>query len=204
MNTRMLITMLFVSFGLIAAMIRPKTSSYKELTADKLLLETRLGSYKISPDALADLVIKGDPTLQLIDVRPATDYTLFHLPGALNIPFDSLLSDTWRPYVNQLSKKNVFYSNGTTLSNQAWILCRQLGFENNYVLEGGLNAWHTTILNPIMPRNSEPKDVWDRYQLRKAASQFFTGAKATEPSSSQPALAPVPRKTKSRVAGGCS
>ena len=204
MNTRILITIVFVSFGLIAAMIKTKTTSYKELTADKLLLDVKLETYKISPDELADLLIKQDPALQLIDVRKKDDFNKFHLPGAMNIPLDNLLSENMKPFVNQVSKKNVFYSNGTNLANEAWIITRQLGYDNNYVLDGGLNNWYNTIINPVAPANSAPKEVWDRFQTRKAASQFFTGSSAAQPASGQPAMAPVPKKTKTRVAGGCS
>jgi rhodanese-related sulfurtransferase len=204
MNTRILITIVFVSFGLMAAMIKSKTTSYKELTADKLLLDVKLETYKISADELADLIIKQDPSVQIIDVRRKPEFDKFHLPGAMNIPLDSLLNESMKPFVNQVSKKNILYSNGTSLANEAWIITRQLGYDNNYVLDGGLNNWYQTIIRPVIPANSAPKEDWDLYQSRKAASQFFTGASASQPSAGQPALAPVPRKTKTRVAGGCS
>jgi rhodanese-related sulfurtransferase len=204
MNTRVLITIIFVSFGSIAAMVKTKTTSFRELTADRLLLEVKLENYKISPDELAGLLIQKDPTLQLIDVRKKEAYDAYHLPGALNIPMDSLLTENWKPFVNQISKKNIFYSNGTTLAGEAWTITRRLGYENNYVLEGGLNGWYSTIINPEKPEAAAPKEAWDLYQTRSAAGLYFTGGGAVQKESDQPALAPVPRKAKSRVAGGCS
>ena len=43
---------------------------------------------------------------------------------------------------------NIFYSNGTITANEAWMVTRQLGYKNNFVLEGGLNYWFDAILNP--------------------------------------------------------
>jgi hypothetical protein len=47
-------------------------------------------------------------------------------------------------------------------------------------------------------------DAIDRFNKRKAASMYFTGSSNATDMSSAPALPPVPRKKKKRVAGGCS
>ena len=74
--------------------------------------------------------------------------TNFIFQEPLNIPLSSLLDDQWKDYLHQDLRYNVFYSNGTVNANQAWMLTRQLGYQNNYVLQGGLNYWVETIMNP--------------------------------------------------------
>ena len=204
MNTRVILTIILISFGSIAAILpKQKTSSVK-LDADELLREIKLETYKVSSDELADLLINLDPTLMLIDLRDSTEYSKYHLPGAINIPIKELLNDKWLPYVDQISKKNIFYSNGTTLSSEAWIITRQLGFKNNYVLEGGLNNWFETIIKPTHPGTNATQEELDLFDKRKAASMYFTGSSSAIDRVSAPALPPVPRKQKKRVQGGCS
>ena len=46
-----------------------------------------------------------------------------------------LLEEQWKDYLNQDLRYNVFYSNSTVNANQAWMLTRQLGYQNNFVLQ---------------------------------------------------------------------
>lgn len=204
MNTRIIISIIIISLGSIAAILpRTKTSS-TQLTADQLLMEMKRQTYVVSVDELADLLINGDPSILLIDVRDTTAYHAYHLPGAINIPLKNLLDPEWVPYVDQISQKNIFYSNGTTLSNEAWIVTKQLGFKNNYVLGGGLNDWFSTIIKPVKPASTDPGETWTLYETRKAASMYFSGSKSTVQEDNAVILPPVPRKKKTRVQGGCS
>ena len=49
----------------------------------------------ITPDVVADMIIKKDPSLRLIDVRSQDEFEKFSLPGAINIPATDLLSDQY-------------------------------------------------------------------------------------------------------------
>ncbi len=204
MNTRVILSIILISFGSIAAILPKQKTSSVQLDADDLLREIRLETNLVSTDELADLLINLDPGLMLIDVRDSLAYSEYHLPGAINIPLNQLLDEKWMPYIDQVSKNNIFYSNGTTLSSEAWILTRQLGFKNNYVLYGGLNRWFETIIKPSQPGSMATSVEIDRFNKRKAASLYFTGNSGASDMNSAPALPPVPRKKKERVAGGCS
>jgi len=204
MNARVILSIIIISFGSIAAILPKQKTSSVQLNADVLLREIRLATNLITSDELADLIINHDPTLLLIDVRDSVEYSKYHLPGSINIPLKELLDDKWLPYVDQISKNNVFYSNGTTLSSEAWIICRQLGFKNNFVLAGGLNTWFDTIIKPKHPGSMATSEDLDNFDRRQAASMYFTGSSAATDQGSSPALPPVPRKKKTRVQGGCS
>lgn len=204
MNTRVILSIIMISFGSIAAILPKQKNSSIQLDADELLREIKLKTYQVSADELADMLINQDPTLLLIDVRDSVAYMQYHLPGAINIPIHELLDEKWLPYVDQLSKRNIFYSNGTILSSEAVILTRQLGFKNNYVLYGGLNDWFRTIIEPVLPGPMATKAELDLYDRRKAAGMYFTGKSGATSAETTPALPPVPRKKKKRVQGGCS
>jgi len=204
MKVRYVLSIVLVSMGLIAAILPQTKNSSMELDAQQLLNEIQLENHIISIDEMATALINNDPEYQLIDLRSPEEYKKFSIPGALNIPFDSLFSEKWLPYIDQVARKNVFYSNGTTLSSQAWMLTKQKGIRNNYILIGGLNNWYATILQPTEPNSTEGEEAFAAYQARLGAKQFFTGEGAASGASAITAKKPVPRKKKKMVAGGCS
>jgi rhodanese-related sulfurtransferase len=190
--------------GLIAAILPPTQNSSIELDAKQLLNEIQLQNHIISIDEMANALINNDPEYQLIDLRSEEEFKEFSIPGAMNIPFDKLFTQEFIPYIDQVARKNVFYSNGTTLSSEAWMLTKQKGIQNNYILIGGLNNWYATILNPQEPKSTEGEEAFDAYKARLGAKQFFTGEGAASAASSIQPKKPVPRRKKKMVAGGCS
>jgi rhodanese-related sulfurtransferase len=204
MKIRFFLSIAFVSLGLVAAVLPQKKNSSTQLDARQLLNEIQLENHVISIDEMADALINNDPEYQLIDLRSQEEYQAFHLPGAINIPFEKLFDEEWLPYVDQIARKNVFYSNGTTLSGEAWILTRQKGFKNNYILNGGLNNWYETILNPEPPKSTDDDEAVKAYHARLGARQFFTGEGAASATVNVAPKKPVPRRKKKMVAGGCS
>jgi rhodanese-related sulfurtransferase len=201
--------MFIIPMGLIiAAVPQNKTKPYK-LTAEQLLAEVNTRTQYVTPDAVADMIVKKDPTLRLIDVRSQEEFEKFSLPGAINIPVADLLSDQYADMLNQDVKMNVFYSNGSLVANEAWMITRQLGYMNNYVLEGGLNYWFDAIMNPQKPATVSSDEELAKYDFRKSAGSAIGGggvvasaASSDQASaSSKPVLKPAAKKKK--AAGGC-
>jgi sulfur-carrier protein adenylyltransferase/sulfurtransferase len=198
-----------IPLGLVIAAVPQNTTKPYKLTADQLLAEANTRTQYITPDAVADMIVNKDPALQLIDVRSQEEFEKFSLPGAMNIPLTDLLSDKYTDLLNQDVKMNVFFSNGTVTSNEAWMLTRQLGYNNIFVLEGGLNYWFDAILNPQKPASTSPDEEFTKYDFRKSAGaalggggviQAQTGQLQAAPSS-KPSVTSAPKKKK--VAGGC-
>ncbi|MCK5137350.1 MAG: rhodanese-like domain-containing protein [Bacteroidales bacterium] len=207
MKPRLYLALIIIPLGMIMAAIPQNTTHPYKLTPDELLEHVNSGMQYFSPDEIADMIINKDPSLLLIDVRGEDEYEVFHLPGAINIPMSALLEDQWKDYLNQDIRLNVFYSNSTVNANQAWMLTMQLGYENNYVLQGGLNYWVETIMNPAPPEATSPNEEIAKYNFRKGAGMALGGGTAVDMSASgQPApelpkIAPRPKKK--RVQGGC-
>jgi rhodanese-related sulfurtransferase len=155
------------------------------------------------------MIVNKDPSLQLIDVRSQDEFEKYSLSGAINIPLTDLLSEKYTDILNQDVKMNVFYSNGTITANEAWMLTRQLGYSNIYVLEGGLNFWFDSILNPQKPPTTSPDEEFAKYDFRKSAGAALGGGGAIQvqtdqsqaASSPKPVITGAPKKKK--VAGGC-
>ncbi len=207
MTIKNMIFAAMILLGVVIAMVPENTTKPYKLTAEEMLVEVQGAAEMVSADDVAHWLISKDPSLQLIDVRTPDEYQKFHLEGAINVPLSVILKDEYRDYMDQGVKTNVLYSNGTIGSHQGWMILRQLGFENNYVLQGGLNYWFDTIMNPKEPPVTSPDEEFARYDFRKAASGVFGGGNAaalaapTKTKASKPKI--VRKKKKKAPAGGC-
>lgn len=202
-----ILALFIIPMGLIIAAVPQNTTKPYKLTAEELLSEVNTRTQFVTPEVVADMIIKKDPSLRLIDVRSQDEFEKFSLPGAINIPSTDLLSDEYIDLLNQDIKMNIFYSNGTLTANEAWMVTRQLGYTNNFVLEGGLNYWFDAIMNPQKPSSTSPDEEFAKYDFRKSAGAALGGGGVVTASpddnaaSAKPVIKAVPKKK--RVAGGC-
>lgn len=206
---RTLLTFVLLSLGVIIAAVPRNTTIPYKLSASQILDEIKSGTQFLEPEQVAQMLVEKDPYLQLIDIRPQNEFEKFSLPGSVNIPIDNILSPDYTDLFDQDLKLNVFYGNGNTQANEAWMLLRQLGYKNIYVLKGGLNYWAETILNPTAPASTSPDDDLAKYDFRQGASQALGGGNlsASKPDASAPAAkvpGPKPAGKKKKVSGGCS
>ncbi|MEA3286964.1 MAG: rhodanese-like domain-containing protein [Candidatus Marinimicrobia bacterium] len=207
MTTRNIIFLGLFLLGVVIAMVPENTTKPYKLTAEDMLIEIQGAAEMVSADDVAHWIISKDPSLQLIDVRSPDEFQTYHLENAVNIPLSVILKDEHRDMLDQGIKMNVLYSNGTLNSHQAWMILRQLGFENNYVMQGGLNYWFDTIMNPQVPSVFSSDEEFAKYDFRKAASGALGGGGAvaiTAPAKTKADKPRVIRKKKKKApAGGC-
>jgi len=206
MKSRLVLASFVLPLALIIAAVPKNTTKQYKLTADELLEEAVSYEPYVHPDNVADMLINEDPILQLVDVRTPDEYEKFHLPGAINIPLPDLLSSEYEDIIDQDTRMNVFYSNGSLKSNEAWMITRQLGYKNNYVLQGGLNYWAEVIMNPEAPDQTSPDEEIARYNFRKGASQALGGGniEKNEVDIKVPPKPVIKKKSdRKRVSGGC-
>ena len=202
-----LLALIFIPMGLILAAVPQNKTKPFQLTAEQLLNEVNSGSQFIAPETVADMIIQKDPSFNLIDVRSQEDFENFSLPGAFNIPATEILSEQYSDILDQDIRMNVLYSNGSVAANETWMVLRQLGYENIYVLEGGLNYWFDVILNPQKPASTSSNEEFAKYDFRKSAGMALGGGGVVKSNNvqgsvpSKPAVKPAPKKKK--AAGGC-
>ena len=202
MRPRIIISILLLIFGLIVAFKPTPKYDSLELTAQELLYETNKKGNYYHIDKLADLIITQDPSITLIDLRDSIQFSKFHLPEAINIPFKKLFTEENIGYIDQEASKNIFYSNGTNLASKAWVLSKLKGFNNNYILEGGLNEWFDKIINVKDPGYEASVEDQEIYSYRLAVKTFFAGGKSASNDAKKPRKK-VKRKRK-KAGGGCS
>lgn len=206
MKTRIILSIVLLSLGIIIAAVPQNTTLPYKLTAEQMLEQSNSRNQYYSPEEIADLIIQSKNDFQLIDVRPQAEFEKFSLPNAINIPLSDLLSDEYRDYLNQDVKYNILYSNGTLDAMKAWMITSQLGWINNYVMEGGLNYWAEVIMNPLPPASTSPNEENAKYEFRKAAGSALNGGSVVQESQSDTPIAKPPvqrRPQRKRVEGGC-
>ncbi len=179
-----------------------KETELKQIEPAKLMQEIIQPTRYVTTDQVAKMIIKGDPSLMLVDVRSEDEFDAFALPNSINIPLDSLLNEDNLSYFGIPGTKIVFISDDAIKADQVWVLTKRLGYKSTYVMLGGLNKWMETIIDPVEPSADEPYTAHETYSFRKGAQMYFTGAEAEVEGTK--AKVEVRRKEKTTVAaGGC-
>ena len=99
-------------------------------------------SQEITVFQLKELLASGEP-LQLLDVREPSEYRLGFIGKALNVPLQLLPSE-----YGKLSRRMpvvICCHHGQASTLAIDYLTRTHGFDNLYLLVGGLHAWATEV-----------------------------------------------------------
>ncbi|MDP1830265.1 MAG: rhodanese-like domain-containing protein [Archangium sp.] len=127
----------------------------------------------VTPRELADQLLSQPQAVVLVDVRPASEFGQWHLPGAHNLSLPQLLGSEGKALLKRAGDKRVvLVSNGMVHPGQAWVELTRRGHGNVRVLEGGLTAFKHEVLTPPSLRGpmSEERasDELTRFQAAQA------------------------------------
>jgi len=171
--TILAILLVVLAFGLV---ILPEKREQKEIEPALLLAALAENSRYLSVDLVTQRIVENDPTLLLIDLRPADQFRLFSLPGSINLHPDSILSASSLDLFNQPAKDKVMYGNSDLLSEEAWLILTRNSFKQVYLMKGGLNEWFNTIIKEQPANSAASSSDLDLMSFRNAARQFFVGS----------------------------
>lgn len=118
-------------------------------TLQDFVEEARLDVEEITIQQFSDLQ-ERQPTLLILDVREAAEFSQGHIPGALSLPRGSLelaVADIKLPHLSAYREKTalVVCDDGTRSLLAAFTL-QQMGFDSVYVLQGGMQSWQAEDL----------------------------------------------------------
>ena len=202
MDARIKITVLLVGLGILLAFMPNPASKTFKLKPDELVAKSSSEEIYFSVDEVARFVNNEDSTILLIDLRTADEYIKFNIPGSVNIPFEDLLNPIWTGYFNQENMRTVFYGNGDQFANMAWTIITGLGYENSFVMKGGLNEWYKTVMltkfegDRITPRENA------LFENRYKARDIFTQINSL-PDSLKTKFFDAKRLQQAKLDGGC-
>ena len=113
----------------------PGSKSFR-LSGEMILDQIGQNTHIISIQKFKELKTGGQD-VQLVDLRSANEFDNGHLPEAINMPVESLNTADIHRFFEGIDSDCVLYSGETCQANKQWILFRQMGIENIFVLETG-------------------------------------------------------------------
>lgn len=173
------VIVLFIGLLFLVLPQQPRSKWY-ETSAQSLLSELVQAKHVVGVDEVGYNLINPEARpMLLVDVRPAEAYTAFALPGAINMPKEKILQPAYVRFLEEADRDIVFYSYGSTDASEVWLLARRAGFEQVFIMEGGLNNFFAYFFEE---EDKEPSyKHMDIYQarFRERARNYFREGKAT-------------------------
>ncbi|MBN1986370.1 MAG: rhodanese-like domain-containing protein [Prolixibacteraceae bacterium] len=202
MNARIKLSVVLMGAGLILAFLPYNASKTFQMKPDELVAEALNNEIYFSVDQVARFVNNEDSAIRIVDLRSREEFLECNIPGSVNIPFNDFLNPDWEGYINQKTVKNIFYGNGEETANVAWTIATGLGYENNFVMKGGMNEWYKTV----MLSNFEGDRITPRenalFETRLKARRLFTQLNSL-PDSLKMQFLEAKRLEESQLDGGC-
>ncbi len=156
---------------LIAVVLASAAATRDVRRTDARTLATEIQSERdhISAPDLADLIIGGDATLRVFDLRAAADFEQTHIPGARHMTIDMLARE---PLPRDATI--VWYSEGGAHAAQAWVLLRMRGYARVLFLREGLYEWLARVMEPRLAIDATESERAD-FAGAVERSRFFGG-----------------------------
>jgi hypothetical protein len=139
----------------IAEARRQQTCVFKEIPADKL----------------ADEIVNKYYTLNIIDVRSPEEFEAFHLPMAVNIPFERIMDRQYEPLFRQRLKSNVFYADNDTLVRMACLKAKYIGKSENMILRESAQEFKNMFYEAQLPAADASKSELQTYHFRTTTAR---------------------------------
>jgi len=174
LSTPKKLALVAIILGMIAVFAgSPYVGSTITVNEKDLALSTVNNSDKIEVIELADWIIKGRSDYTLVDLREEKDFTQYFIPGAANIPLETL------PGAGLLrNQKIVLYADNDLKAAQAWFILKSKDYKGVYILDGGLEEWKDEVLFPKLSSEATPEQVAE-FEKTKEVSLFFGGVPQT-------------------------
>lgn len=202
MNARIIFSVWLVGLGIIVAFLPFNGDDSFRLESKELLAKSLDGGHYISVDQAARYLNNEDSTVQFIDLRSPEEFRECNIPGSVNIPFPLLLDPVWEATIHQKSTRTIFYGNGDQTAAYAWTIATGKGYDNCYILKGGLNEWFRTVMNSNFSGDKITPAENARFEARVNARKAFTQINSL-PDSLKSRFFSTKRLKQSKLDGGC-
>ncbi len=162
----------------------------------------RVGALQVklmTPDELAFRIIDNEENVQIVDVRDQASYEQLALPRSVRMTLPNLFDKDADKLLSIRHRKKVFVADEEYAARQAALVADELGYRDLYVLQGGMNAFRSDILNWTSPPAASSRWEQDTFRFRTRASQVIPKLIADYRAKNAPAA----KKESKRVVGGC-
>ncbi|ALO16086.1 molybdopterin biosynthesis protein MoeB [Salinivirga cyanobacteriivorans] len=198
------VLLLFAIAVTIAFMPGKSVNTFNELDESKVYQKSLNDAHRVSSEELAFNILHEVDDINIIDVRSEADFNQFHLPGAINIPYPEITKAQFAETFNNIMGKNILVSNGGVTAEKAWLIVTRMGFQHNYVLNGGLNKFINDIFNAPKPDPDVIKmEIHHQYRFRQRAAKVFKEGEAKKIVSDKKVEVPQKKQQPVQISGGC-
>lgn len=150
--------------------------------------------YRMTADELAFRILDRDPSLVLVDVRPAAAFGKASLPGSINVRTADMFGATWRDALGRTGTRKVFVADTEAEAMAAASLALRLGYDDVGVLQDGMAGFTHTILDA----KAAPDAAADQVAMFRADA----GVRIEKLIKERGAVKPVVKAAK-KIVGGC-
>ncbi len=152
-----------------------RKSRMSEVSAEILHDEVYGSDAYVSVQRVIYQVKNQDEKLILIDTRSPKEYGHFSLPGAINMTAQEVLNRGWRNLFRKDHRMKVFFGNGNSEATKAYITARRSGYDNVFIMEGGLNKMFHELFVDIKDDRISSTNLQERSTARfmRDARIFF-------------------------------
>lgn len=200
------------AFLLVAAIViflflpEERKSRMSEVSAVALHEEVYGSDAYVSVQRVIHQVKNQHDKLVLIDARSPQEYEHFTLPGAINITTREVLNRGWRNLFRNDHRMKVFFSNGNSEATKAYMTARRAGYDNVFILEGGLNKMFHELFVDIKDDQISSTNLQERSTarfMRDARIFFLEGGIAPRETEERRMIQAPEQQEVIPVIGGC-
>ncbi len=186
-----------VLIGLSAFMLPDRQTDVINSSSDKEAVNTFKPDV-MSSDEFAFRIIDGEKNLQVIDFRTPEQFKEMNMPNSVNLTYENLFGKDAAKILSINRRKYVFVADDEDSEKKAAYIAEELGYDNIFILSGGLNRFKEEILNFKTPSLVSTRQEADTYRFREKASKVIPEIlKANREKGTQE------KKESKRVLGGC-
>ncbi len=152
----------------------PTTQDRWERIAAKASEKLTSRQVYVDPREVAEVTRDTNLYTVVLDVRPEADYNLFHLKGSRNVTLGQLSDQHWvKEQLSTLPSNTAFFtvSWDEIGATEAWKRLTAQRLPNVYIVEGGINKWHSVFPPPpclAKPKPHEHEDDRPAYSYLRA------------------------------------
>jgi rhodanese-related sulfurtransferase len=174
MNIRKEFSALLILLSLILVMLPLTANRSFNAKPERLLADVLNTDASFTVDQVAEFIVREDPSIQLIDLRPSEEFRKQTIPGAVNIPYADFIRSDPEVWLGNRKVRNIFYSTGDAEPDYALVYARGLGYDNSYVMEGGINEWVRTVVETKFTGERITARENALFETRRRAGEMFT------------------------------
>ncbi len=202
-----LILVTVAALVLIGVLALKRTAFDYSLSAEEMVNQILLREGEIQPEEARRIIAIEEPGYRLIDIRNPFEYQKGYLGNALNIPRNQILE---KEFINRLksfsrdSIKVVLYGTNPVDANGPWMILRQLGFTNVWIL-----PWDYDYISSLSSATDDESGIpgYSTEDLKYDIQSIITAGRSGLPDESEmpdlEEIIPVRKKKKSVTEGGC-